>query len=202
MKLYQAVPTVDLHLTEKPFLDEYMRVIKRSSLLPHYKLDFYRKKEHRAKNCKRANKHSYKQYCKSAAFLAYDRTAQQEMIDALPAVPVSERTLRLEVQLQRKGMKKWVGKNGMDGSNWSILKKLGECSEEIFLWYMKRLQPVGRIHLPYSDAVNMIGSMVTGKNRERTLYLLRKARENKSITTALKKLRKKYKLDKKSAGLF
>lgn len=178
-------------------LDEYIQILKKSVLLPHYKLGSFREREHKAKDYKRANKHSYKQYCKSAAFFAYDKTAQLEMVDAFPAALIDERTLRLEVQLQQKGMEKWVGRDGMDGSNWSILKKLGEDPEEILLWYLDRLQPAGVYYLCYSDAADMIETKVKGKkNRERMLYLLRKTSDSESLTTALEKLREKYDLSK------
>ena len=196
MKLYRVDVTANLIFSKRSLVDEYIRILKKSALLPHYRLDFFREKEHKAKDAKTANKHSHKQYCKSAAVFAYDKTAQLVMIDAFPAALVGKHILRLEAQLRRAGMRKWVGKNGMDGSNWGILKKLGEKSEEILRWYIKRLQPVDAPYVRYRDAVELIESVKGKKNRERMLYLLRKTSDSESLTTALEKLRKKYGLSK------
>lgn len=196
MKLYRIDTTENMIFSRTLMVDEYIRILKKNCLLPYYQLDFFRENEHKAKDCKSANKHSHKQYCKSAAFFAYDKTAQLEMIDAFPASLLGKCVLRLEAQLRRKGMKKWMGKSGMDGSNWSIIKKLGEQSEEILQWYLRRLQPVNASYVRYSDAVDMIESVKGKKNREWMLYLLRKTSDSESLSAALEKLRKKYGLNK------
>lgn len=195
MKLYRVDTTANLIFNKKSSVDEYIRIIKKSALLPHYQLDHFREKEHKTKDAKAANKHSHKQYCKSAAFFAYDKTAQLEMIDSFPIALVGRHILRLEAQFRRAGMRKWVG-NGMDGSNWNILKKLGESSEKVLQWYIKRLQPVHAPYVRYRDAVELIESVKGKKNRERMLYLLRKTSDSESLTTALEKLGKKYNLSK------
>lgn len=196
MKLYRGDITANLIFDKSTLVDEYIRILKKSRLLPHYQLDLFRKSEHKAKDSKTANQHSHKQYCKSAAFFAYDKTAQLEMIDAFPASLLGKCVLRLEAQLRRKGMKKWVGKDSMDGSNWSIIKKLGEQSEKILQWYLKRLQPVNVAYVRYRDAANMIESIKGRKNRERMICLLKKASSSDSLTAALEKLRKEYGLNK------
>jgi len=194
MKLYRVDLTANLIFEKNPLVDEYIRILKKSHLLPHYQMDFFREKEHKAKDCKTADKHSHKQYCKTAAFFAYDKTAQLEMIDAFPNRLIEKRVLRLEAQLRRKGMKKWVGKDAMDGSNWSILKTLGQNSAEVLHWYIKRLQPVNASYVRYCDAVEQIETVKRKKNRERMLYLLRKTSDSESLTAALEKLREKYRL--------
>lgn len=196
MKLYRVDPAINLIFGEASMADEYIRILKKSRRLPHYQLDLFRENEHKARDCKAANKHSHKQYCKSAAFFTYDKAAQLKMIDAFPACLIGKRVLRLEAQLRRKGMKKWVGKGGMDGSNWNIIKKLGDQSEEILQWYLKRLQPVNVSYVRYSDAVDMIGSVKGRKNRERMICLLKKASSSDSLTAALEKLRKEFGLNK------
>ena len=109
MKLYRTDVTANLTAEDKTLVDEHLRILKKSAQLPHYQPDHFREKECKARDCKRANEHSYKQYCKSAAFFAYDKTAQLEMIDAFPDALIGKRVLRLEAQLRRKAMKKWVG---------------------------------------------------------------------------------------------
>lgn len=196
MQLYRVDTTIELTFTEDTSLDEHMRILKKSVLLPHHKLDFFRAKEYRAKDCKRASKHSYTQYCKSAVFLAYDRAAQSEMIDAFPNVKIGKRTLRLEVQLRRDGMKKWVGKNGVGKDNWKILQKLGINSENTILWYIDRLQPVEADYERYSDTVDMIGHIQNEGTHKRMLYLVQRINKGESITTALEKLKEEYHLSK------
>lgn len=191
MKLYR-VDTTDNLISD--LVDEYLRILKKSCLLPRYQVDFFREEEHKAKDCKLANKHSHKQYCKSAAFFAYDKTAQLEMIGAFPDALIGKRVLRLEAQLRRKAMKKWAGKDGMKGGNWDILKKLGKNSEKILHWYLKRLQPVNAAYVRYCDAVCMIESVKGKNNRERMLYLLRKTSDSESLTAALEKLQKEFNL--------
>ena len=118
------------------------------------------------------------------------------MVDAFPAALIGKHVLRLEAQLRRAGMRKWVGKDGMDGNNWSILKKLGEKSDEILRWYIKRLQPVHAPYVRYRDAVELIESVKRKKNRERMRYLLRKTTDSESLTAALEKLTNEYNLSK------
>ncbi len=195
MKLYRVDVTANLIFGKSDLVDEYIRILKKSCLLPHYRLDFFHKSEHKAKNCKIANKHSHKQYCKSAAFFAYDKTSQLEMIDAFPDSLINKRVLRLETQIRRKGMKKWLGKDMCD-SNWSIIKKLGKRSLEILQWYLGRLQPDHVPYVRYRDAVDMIDNVKGRKTRERMQYLLRKTSDSESLTTALEKLRKEYSLSK------
>lgn len=196
MKLYRIDVTSNLIFEDEAFVYEYLRILKKSCLLPHYKNDWFRQKEQKAKDCEAANKHSFKQYCKSAAFFSYDKTAQLEMIGAFPASLIGKRVLRLEAQLRRNGMKKWVGKDAMGGSNWGILKKLWKNSEKIIRWYIKRLQPVGEQCVRYEDAMDKLKNVKNRKTRERMLCLLRKTSDSETITAALEKLREKYGLNK------
>lgn len=196
MKLYRIDITSNLIFEDEAFIYEYLRILKKSCLLPHYKNDWFRKKEQKAKDCEAANKHSFKQYCKSAAFFSYDKTAQLEMIGAFPASLIGKRVLRLEAQLRRNGMKKWVGKDAMGGSNWGILKKLWKNSEKIIRWYIKRLQPVGEQCVRYEDAMDKLKNVKNRKTRERMLCLLRKTSDSETLTAALEKLGEKYSLNK------
>lgn len=196
MKFYRIDVTINLIFGDETCVNEYLRILKKSCLLPHYRLDWFREEKQKAKDCKIANKHSFKQYCKSAAFFSYDKTAQLEMIDAFPSTLVGKRVLRLETQLRRKGMKKWAGKDVMEGSNWNILKKLWEKCKKINEWYISRLQPTGVQYVRYEDAMRMVETIKSKKIKERVLYLLRKTSDSKTLTAALEKLRKKYKLTK------
>lgn len=196
MKLYRVDVTINLFFKVEALVNEYLRILKRSCLLPHYQLDWFREEDHKAKDCKTANKHSFKQYCKSAAFFSYDKTAQLEMIGAFPASLIGKRVLRLETQLRRKGMTKWVGKDAMEGNNWHILKKLWKNSNKIIRWYINRFQIADTNYIRYQDAVDVVNAIKGKKMKKRMLYLLRKTSDSDSLTSALKKLREKYGLTK------
>lgn len=196
MTLYRVDMTTNLIFEEGMLVDEYMRILKKSCLLPHYQPDWFQAEEHKTKDCKIANKHSFKQYCKSAAFFAYDKTAQLEMIDAFPSALIGKRVLRLEAQLRRRGMKKWVGKDAMEGNNWNILKKLWKSCIKINQWYINRLQAMGVQYVRYEDAVRRVETIRGKKTKEWMLYLLRKTSDSDSLTAGLKKMGEKYDLTK------
>lgn len=196
MKLYRCDVTKNMIFDTTAEVDEYIRILKKSCLLPRYRWDKFRKNEHKAKDCKAANQHSCKQHCKSAAFFAYDKTAQLEMIDAFPDTLIGKRVLRLEAQLRRKAMKKWAGKDTMDSSNWAVIKALRKDMGEILDWYLKRMQPVEGDYLRYQDAVKIVSQVKGKKARERMLYLLQKTSDSDTLTAALGKLQRKYDLSR------
>lgn len=196
MKLYRCDVTENLIFNALAKVDEYIRILKKGCLMPHYRWDKFREYEHKARDCKAANKHSCKQVCKSAAFFAYDKTAQLEMIDAFPDALIGKRVLRLEAQLRREAMKKWVGKDVMDSGNWAIIKVIGKSAKKVLNWYLKRMQPVAGNYLRYQDAVDSISQVKGKKARERMLYLLRKTSDSDTLTTALEKLSREYALSK------
>ena len=195
MLLYRCDVTANLIFDDSNLVDEYIRILKKSLILPHYKLDRFREKEKKAKDCNLANRHSHKQYCKSAAFFVYDKTAQLEMTDHFPGALFGKKVLRLETQLRRKGLKKWVP-GGKLGRNWEILRAAYKNRKNILSWYLKRIQPDGKI-VRYEDAVAVIKSAkMKTRTRERMLYLLRKTSDKESLSAAQDDLRKEFNLSK------
>lgn len=193
MKLYRVDVTANLFFDAAAAVESYLRILKKSLILPKYHVEEFKKDESKAKDYKEANRHSYKQSCKSASFFAYDKTAQLEMIDAFPSSLVGKRMLRLEVQLRRKGMKKWVGKEHMD-NNCKILRTLYKKSKDILCWYLDRLQFKGQRHVRYKEAKELIDGLRSKKTRERMLYLLRKVSDRKNLTVAAEDLRDEFNL--------
>ena len=191
MKLYRVDVTANLIFETSSLVESYLRILKKSLILPRYHVEQFKKDEGKAKDCKEANRHSYKQSCKTAAFFAYDKTAQLEMIDAFPASLVGKRVLRLEVQLRRKGMRNWVSKDHMD-NNGKVLNTLYEKTGDILRWYLKRLQLKGQRHVRYKEAKEMIDGLRSKKTRERMLYLLRKASDRKSLSAAIEDLKVEF----------
>ncbi|MCF2661505.1 hypothetical protein [Pseudoflavonifractor phocaeensis] len=191
MKLYRVDVTANLIFETAALVEGYLRILKKSLILPRYHVEQFKKGEGKAKDCKEANRHSYKQSCTAASFFAYDKTAQLEMIAASPASLVGKRVLRLEVQLRRKGMRKWVSKDHMD-NNGKVLKMLYEKAGDILRWYLGRLQLKGQRHVRYKEAKEMIDGLRSKKTRERMLYLLRKASDRKSLSAAIEDLRAEF----------
>ncbi len=111
--------TVDLYLPGEAVTLEYIRIMKKGCILPHYKKDRFKENEKKAKDVTEANNHSCRQFCKSAAFFAYDKTAQLKMTDRLTEQLVESNVLRFEAELKRPAMKKHLGKQD---SNYYYLK--------------------------------------------------------------------------------
>lgn len=199
MKLYRADVTANTVFDHTEWVAEYVRIYKKSIILPHYKLDWFREKAKKAKDYKLANRHSHKQSCKSAAFFVYDKTAQLKMIDRFPDTLTGKKVLRLEIQLRRKALKKWVD-NGELGSNWEIIRDVYKRRKRIIEWYLGRTQPKGQ-YVRYQDAVELINSTkLKKKTRDRMLYLLRKTSDKDSLTAALKDLKSEYHLTGNQCG--
>ena len=199
MPLYRLDVTVNLIFDDGRLVVEYIRILKKCKILTHYKLDWFREKEKKAKDCKLANRHSHKQRCKSASFFVYDKTAQLEMIDHFPDALMGKKILRLEAQLRRKTLKKWVPDKAL-GSNWEIIRDVYKNRKKIIKWYLGRIQPAGR-YVRYKDAVGLIeDAKLKEKTRDRMLYLLRKTSDKESLTAALKDLKSEYHLTSSQCG--
>ena len=195
MKLSRIDVTANLIFQDKAVVEQYLHILKKGCLLPHYRFEYFKENEQKAKDCKLANQHSYKQSCKSAAFFVYDKTAQLEMIDKFPKTLHGKHILRLEAQLRRKVMKKWVS-NGEIGSNWNLLEELGHNTAKILRWYLKRTQPVQAPCVRYEDAAAKVSTVKNTKTQERMLYLLRKTSDSRDLTSALEKLKEHFNLKK------
>lgn len=192
MKLYRVDVTANLIFDESDLPDIYLRILKKGMLLPRYHLKWFRKYENNVRDYKKANKCSYKQACKSAAFFAYDKTAQLEMIEKFPNTLIGKRVLRMEVQLRRKGMKKWVSEKDM-GSCFKTLKKLSSKTTDIVSWYLQRMQISSGRYVRYEEAAAAIDSKIKREEtRDRMLYLLRKTSDSRDLTAVLEKIKDEY----------
>lgn len=170
----------------------YLNLLKKSLIPPKYRLDSFRRINPKVKDPQEANRHSYKIKCRSAAFFAYDKTAQLQMIGRFHPPACGKRILRLEVQLQRPAMKKLVGEQM---NNYCYLIKCAQQESEILSWYTDRLQPKCEQYIHYQAAVDMVEKHVTNKKtRERMLYLLRKVSDSHNLSSAMVKLKGKFDL--------
>ena len=133
--------------SDAELVQAYLRILKKSRVLPHYRVEEFREEEGKTKDVREANRHSYKQSCKSAAFFTYDKTAQLAMLGEEGTKLKSGRILRLEVQLRRKALRRWIPEKALD-SGWKTVKHLGKQGDAILRWYWA----VSYTHLPYSQS--------------------------------------------------
>lgn len=139
--------------------------------------------------------HSYKQSCKSAAFFAYDKISQLEMLDEHSSDLTDRHILRLEVQLNSNGMKKWLDTDDRS-SAWKTISALSSQHFRILKWYLARILPVAGDHIPYSEAARRIESLRNSKTKERLKCFLRKQSDCKDLQTALAKTAELFNLSK------
>ena len=190
MSICRLDVTENLFFEKKELVQIYLNLLKKSLTPLKYKLDSFHKINPKVKDPQEANRHSYKIKCKSAAFFAYDKTAQLQMIGRSQSPAGGKKILRLEVQLQRPAMKKQVGEQL---NNYRYLKDCAQQGSEILLWYIDRLQPKCEQYIHYQAAVDMVEKKVTNKKtKERMLYLLRKVSDSRDLSSAMEKLKDKY----------
>jgi len=196
MKISRCDWTVNLAFSGKDELTECLRIIKKSLIPSRYTHVFFKKGDKKAKDYKSANAHSYCVSCKSASFLAYDKIAQLQMIGRCDETLLGKHILRLEAELERPALKKHLGKSAM-GTNYKILSSSARNCRKIVRWYLKRLQPECERYLRYKDAIKLVEKAELGKKtRKRMLFLLRKASDKDSLTTALDDMQEKFNLSK------
>lgn len=179
-------------------VEQYIRTLQKSFVLPRYKRVCFREGDGKAKNAKEANKHSCRQQCKQAAFFAYDKTAQLQMIGRLPEGRLDKRVLRLEAELNRSAMKQHLGKQK---SNYQFLKQGVKRAGKVIDWYLKRVYKDNTSpHLRYEDAVACIaGQRWKDKTKERAAYLLRKVSDSESMNAAIRKTAEKFGIKRQTA---
>lgn len=138
MQVRRADYTQNHCFSDTELVQAYLQILKKSRVLPHYRVEQCRKKGGKTRDVREANQHSYKQSCKSGAFFAYDKTAQLAMLGEEGAKLKSSRILRLEVQLRRKALRRWIPKKDLD-SGWKTVKHLEKQGDAILRWYWERL---------------------------------------------------------------
>ena len=189
MQVRRADYTQNHCFSDVELVQAYLRILKKSRVLPHYRVEEFREEEGKTKDVREANRHSYKQSCKSAAFFAYDKTAQLAMLGEEGTKLKSGRILRLEVQLRRKALRHWIPEKDLD-SGWKTVKHLGKQGDAILQWYWERLQPGGGSYVRYQTAWERVETVKGKKLREQMCTLLRRTSDSQNLETALEKCRK------------
>lgn len=69
LKICRLDVSANLQFDDPDIADKYIRVLKKGRLISCHRVDCFRKDEKKVRDWKETNRHSYKQLCKSAAFL-------------------------------------------------------------------------------------------------------------------------------------
>ena len=188
MALIRVDVTMNLVFDDPEYVSSYLRIIKKGFILAHYKLDWFREDEHKARDPKEANRHSYKQRCKSACYFAYDKSAQLQMIDKFPEALVGKHILRLEAQLTSRAIKKWIDRDAR-GDQYKTLRQLVKNGSKFHRWYLKRMGLLAGEHLRYEEAVELVSGVKGKKTRKRMLQIMDALGYNKAnLSNVLDKL--------------
>ena len=202
MALSRADITINLIFVDSEYVDRYLRIIKKAKTLKHYSLDKFRESEHKAKDPKEANKHSYIQRCKSASYFVYDKTAQLHMIDKFPETLEKKHILRLEAQLSGKAMKKWC-KSKACKNHYQVLHQLVKNGRDIHRWYLKRMGLLLGEHMRYEDAVERVNTVKGEKTRRHMLAIMEAlGYNNANLSNVLDKLKLKPNAASKALRMF
>ena len=104
MKVSRCDLTCNLGFPDQQYVDAYLRILKKSHMIPGYKADIFKTNEKKAKDPNQANQHSHCIRCKQASLLCYDKIDQLKMVGRCPRELEDAAILRLEVQLKRPAL--------------------------------------------------------------------------------------------------
>ena len=192
MKVSRCDLTCNLGFPDQEYVDAYLRILKKSHLIPGYRVDTFKANAKKAKDPKRANQHSHCIRCKQASILCYDKIDQLKMVGRCPRELEDAAILRLEAQLKRPALKRVLGERALE-DNAALLKAATKQSVPIIKYYLNRMFPCGGTHLRYKDAVSKVQKIKKETLREQMLYLLRKVSDAATWDSAAQKLKEHYK---------
>ena len=191
MQICRCDLTCNLVLDGQEYVDAYLRILKKSCLIPGYKADAFKVHERKAKNPQQANQHSHCIRCKQASLLCYDKIGQLKMIGRCPDKLEDAAILRLEAQLTRPALKRTLGKKAL-WYNGALLKEASNEAVSVIQSYLNKMFPCNGIHLRYKDAMSAVRRVKKKEQRERMLYLLRKASDAATLDSAAQKVKDHY----------
>ena len=184
--------TCNLVFRSQDIVDAYLRLLKKSCLIPSYRAVKFNVHEKKAKDPKRANKYSHCIQCRQATFLCYDKIDQLKMIGRCPKEWDDCFILRLEAQLKCPALKRHLDKETLE-DNLSLLKAASEHALPVISSYLTRMFPCTAPHLRHENAVSAVMKNVKKERlREQMLFLLRKTSDGAGLDTAAQKLREVY----------
>ena len=170
---------LDYFPESQKWVDEALRVIRRSPYMKQYKLCTFGKG---FSNRKEKNAHSWRICCKTTTLTVYDKTFQLMEEDLLEQYDAP--MLRFEVSRSGAKFKRGLS-DEVKGSNKKILKTVMNESEEAIHSYMKKLHA----NLPfvrYSDCIMRIETVKHSATRKNMQLLVEKLSDCKSYAQAVK----------------
>ena len=191
MKVSRCDLTCNLGFPDQDYVEAYLRILKKSHIIPGYRVDTFKANAKKAKDPKRANQHSHCIRCKQVSFLCYDKIDQLKMVGRCPHELEDAATLRLEAQLKRPALKRALGKRALE-DNAALLKAASDQVAEVIHSYLSRMFPCSGTHLQYEDAVSVVQKIKKETLREQMLYLLRKVSDAATWDSASRKLNEHY----------
>ena len=191
MKVSRCDLTCNLGFPDQDYVEAYLRILKKSHLIPGYKADIFKTNEKKAKDPNQANQHSHCIRCKQASLLCYDKIDQLKMVGRCPRELEDAAILRLEVQLKRPALKRVLGKKAME-DNAALLKAATKQSVPVIKSYLDKMFPCSGTHLRYEDAVSVIHKIKKDTLCEQMLCLLRKVSDAATLDSAARKLKEHY----------
>ena len=170
---------LDYFPNSQDWVDEALRVVRRSPYMKQYKLCTFGKE---FSNRKKKNAHSWRICCKTTTLTVYDKTFQLMEEDLLEQYDAP--MLRFEVSRSGAKFKRGLS-DEVKGSNKKILKTVMNESEEAIHSYMKKLHA----NLPfvrYSDCIARIETVKHSATRKNMRLLVEKLSDCKSYAQAVK----------------
>ena len=169
---------LDYFPDSQDWVDEALRVVRRSPYMKKYELCTFGKK---FPNRKEKNAHSWRIYCKTTTLTVYDKTFQLMEEDLLEDYDAP--MLRFEVARSGAKFKRGLS-DEVKSSNKEILKTVMNESEKTIHSYMKKLHA----NLPfvrYSDCIARIETVKHSATRKNMRLLVEKLSDCKSYAQAV-----------------
>lgn len=169
---------LDYFPESQKWVDEALRVIRRSPYMKQYKLCTFGKE---FSNRKKKNAHSWRICCKTTTLTVYDKTFQLMEEDLLEDYDAP--MLRFEVSRSGAKFKRGLSEQ-VKGSNKKILKTVMDESEDTIRSYMEMLHA----DLPfvrYSDCMAKIETVKHASTRKNMQLLVKKLSDCKSYAQAV-----------------
>ena len=138
-------------------------------------------------------------FSKRAAFYAYGKAAQQRMEGRFPTHLIGKKTLRMEVQLRTRAMKRKVGKIVWKHPD-QVLEVLEGCSVDMVRQRLKRMKLLVGDHMPYDGAMALVAAKASGETADQMRHLLKAAHENENLTSAIRIMKDQYNLSNRQIG--
>lgn len=170
---------LDYFPNSQDWVDEALRVVRRSPYMKQYKLCTFGKE---FSNRKKKNAHSWRICCKTTTLTVYDKTFQLMEEDLLEQYDAP--MLRFEVARSGAKFKRGLS-DEVKGSNKKILKTVMDESEDTIRSYMEMLHA----DLPfvrYSDCMAKVETVKHASTRKNMRLLVKKLSDCKCYAQAVK----------------